>query len=151
MLKNKKKSLLSKLLCSALAIMSVLSLGMITASASDYQDKPFEFTYSGDGSDVSIASRRKEDNTSSYCFNKWSKVGISVYDVGTKTASPKTSLGADGVNAKVCSDWVHLDAGDYDTISNSVYEDGFKWCNLGINPDPQEVVHIHGLWSPDSV
>ena len=130
---------------SATILVGSLVNGMTTVYANNHKDRAFSFSYYGDGSDVAIAPRLKQDNTAAYMKNNKASTHLMVFVAGTNSRDSYS-----GLSPIYCSEAYNIPAGDYCYMSNTVYGK-YKYAYLTMGSDDKAWHTISGKWSPDNI
>lgn len=121
----------------ALAMIASLCIPVLPASAS-VDDSTFPTEYITHTSGAYTDSRKKEDDTSVYVFNK------SAFDIFVWVRHNDVNLAQYG--------HVKVPSGAENLVINYVYERGYRDCYLYIAAaKPDQKGYSYGRWSPDSV
>lgn len=130
-----------KIICALCAMMVMSQFGMV-ASANNYKDTSFSYTYNGDGSDLITSARAKKDSSASYVNNN-----------GSKTTTMTVAVGAvdskGGCRGSRSSYYV-VNKGNRKYMPNKVYQNGYRKACLLMGTTNGKKHNLSGVWSPDN-
>ena len=136
------KSLVTKGVLTAMAVVSIgsASIGIVKANNSDDSGFSFDFEYAGDVCDTD--ERAKLDTSAAYMYCTYADDDSSYY---------ATVFGrSDGTSAKSCSNTYRYYEGCKRYQSNTVNEEGYDKAFFRAYSS-SEFVSCGGVWSPDNV
>ena len=132
------------------ATLAILGSNTNMVSANNYTDRSFEFTYSGDGSDVSTTARSKLDDSYTY-------VNVLADSTGTLSVAAAAKKGiVDGMDGAALSydyvtDRYAIKTGNRKYFPNAARKKGFSATYLVMASNDHLSHYYHGKWSPDNI
>ncbi|MDD6071575.1 MAG: hypothetical protein PUC12_12315 [Clostridiales bacterium] len=135
-------------------LMMVLGVGIFAitgkfAFANNYTDTTFEFTYSGDGSDVATTARNKTDNTYTYVRSLEDSEGTLNVAAAAKSGITSGEQG-DPFSYGYVTDWYQIKASNRKYFPNDAHKKGYSATYLCMSSSDHKSHYYHGKWSPDN-
>ena len=148
---QRKKKIVSKVVCSLFAVLSLSSFGMMYASAS-FIPSEFKAVFTFNYRDYFTENREKEDDSYMWIRVDSGPYGstVSARAYGQNVKKP----GGNVLNGRVdCSKGYSTGAikiGERDVVTNWVYEMGYDYGSLRITNNKPTPETFTGYWSPDN-
>lgn len=155
MINSRKKNIVTKISMTigvfflATLVIRVMPWSNMMTYGGNFYDSLFEYTVNTDNdeiTDLDTEKRPKDDNTSSYIYNKYSDTAVNYIRVDG-------SHYGDGGSYVDCTYGIPKSCpiGAQRYLENLVNERGYELDNLTIEPGDGYHSYISFLWSPDSI
>ncbi len=139
MRKNLRKTVATIAMAMMMSVTAVVGIGS-NAKAANVSDTPFNYN-NANGSGTT-EWRDKSDTTKVYVYPK-SGPAIRYSVLGQKNGDSDTTY-------TICSNNVRIPQGVQGSITNHVYESGYRKAKLRMTREKYQNLNTTGVWSPDS-
>ncbi len=148
-----RKSKIAKGLVAFYMIATLVVIGSETGAvvfANNYTDTPYNYDYSGDGSDVSTQARNKTDNTYSYVRSSDNSDGTMSFAAQAKAGITSGEWG-DPFGYTYGTSRYSLPRGNRKYFPNDAHRLGYSATYLSMSSADHLPHHFEGVWSPDNI